>query len=207
VVARPCRRTSCRGVGRDQAWPALGVSRKSHIPNAVGYQEKHCFTPGDTGFKVWNTKFATLGLGICWDQWVPEDARSMALQGAQVLPYPTAIGTEPGHAEIDSAVHWQNVMCGYAGANIVLLVASNRIGTERATEQDGLKMTFYGSSFIADETGTKIQKADRAGEAVLVDTFDLDSIRSDREAFSVYRDRRPDLYGTIVTHGGRPTTL
>lgn len=185
----------------------MGVYRKSHIPNAVGYREKHYFTPGDTGFKVWDTRYAKLGLGVCWDQWFPEAARCMALQGAEILLYPTAIGTEPSHAEIDSAVHWQNVMCGHAGANIVPLVVSNRIGTERATDEDGPKMSFYGSSFMADETGVKIQEADRTSEAILVHTFDLDFIRDYRDAWRVYRDRRPDLYGTIATHDGRMTTL
>ena len=181
----------------------LGSYRKSHIPNAIGYQEKHYFTPGDTGFKVWQTAHGTVGLGICWDQWFPEAARCMALQGAEILLYPTAIGSEPGHPGIDSSAHWQNVMCGHAGANIVPLVASNRIGSERATEQDGMEMTFYGSSFIADPTGVKVEEADKASETVLVHSFDLDEIRTYREAWGVYRDRRPDLYGAIATHDGR----
>ena len=180
----------------------LGVYRKSHIPNSVGYQEKHYFTPGETGFKVWDTAYGKLGVGICWDQWFPEAARCMALQGAEILMYPTAIGTEPGHPEIDSSAHWQNVMCGHAGANIVPLVASNRIGSERASEDDGLEMSFYGASFIADHTGVKVQEADNVSEAVLVHAFDLDSIRDYREAWGVYRDRRPDLYGAIATHDG-----
>ena len=185
----------------------LGVYRKSHIPNAVGYQEKHDFTPGDTGFKVWGSKFAKLCVGVCRDQRFPEAARCMALQGAEILLYPTAIGTEPGHGEIDSATHWQNVMCGHAGANIVPLVASNRIETERPTDEDGLKMSFYGSSFIADETGVKVQEADRTSEAIQVHTFDLDFLRDYREAWGVYRDRRPDRYGSIATHDGPMPTL
>ena len=133
----------------------LGVYRKSHIPNEIGYQEKQYFSPGDTGFKVWDSAYACIGVGICWDQWFPEAARCMALKGAEILLYPTAIGTEPGNQSLDSMPHWQNVMCGHAAANIVPVVASNRIGTETATEDQSLKMTFYGSSFIADHTGSK----------------------------------------------------
>lgn len=181
----------------------LGVYRKSHIPNEVGYQEKQYFSPGDTGFKVWNTAYARIGVGICWDQWFPEAARCMALKGAEILLYPTAIGTEPGNQELDSMPHWQNVMCGHAAANIVPVVASNRIGTETATEDQSLKMTFYGSSFIADHTGVKVTEANRTDQDVLVHGFDLDAIRHYRETWGVYRDRRPDLYGAIGTLDGR----
>ncbi len=181
----------------------LGVYRKSHIPNSVGYQEKHYFSPGDTGFKVWRTRYASLGVGICWDQWFPEAARCMALQGAELLLYPTAIGSEPGEPDLDSSRHWQNVMCGHAAANIVPVVASNRIGTERAKHDQSLALTFYGSSFIADHTGVKVSEAGRTEETVLVHAFDLDAQRSYRETWGVYRDRRPDLYGAIGSLDGR----
>jgi len=181
----------------------LGVYRKSHIPNAVGYQEKHYFSPGDTGFKVWDTRHARLGVGICWDQWFPEAARCMALQGADILMYPTAIGSEPGDSGIDSARHWQNAMCGHAAANIMPVVAANRIGAERAMHDASLEMTFYGSSFIADHTGVKVAEANRTDEAVLVDAFDLESLGTYRRTWGVFRDRRPDLYAALGTLDGR----
>ena len=182
----------------------IGVYRKSHIPNGPGYQEKQYFSPGDTGFKVWNTKYAKVGIGICWDQWFPETARCMALMGAEVLMYPTAIGTEPPPAPpVDSRGHWQRVMQGHAGANVMPLVASNRIGTEVATEDEGCSITFYGSSFIADHTGEKVQEAGKSEETVLVHTFDLEEIGKYREGWGVFRDRRPDLYGSITTLDGR----
>ncbi|MCP4188201.1 MAG: N-carbamoylputrescine amidase [Gammaproteobacteria bacterium] len=180
----------------------MGVYRKTHIPNAVGYQEKQYFTPGDTGFKVWDTRYAKLGLGICWDQWFPEAARCMALMGAEVLLYPTAIGDEPGDDSVDSMQHWQNVMCGHAGANIMPVVASNRIGKETATTSD-MAMTFYGSSFIADQFGNKVEMANRTDQTVLVHEFDLDEIRDYRQTWGVYRDRRPDQYGVLATFDGR----
>lgn len=182
----------------------LGVYRKSHIPNAIGYQEKQYFSPGNTGFKVWDTQYAKVGIGICWDQWFPEAARCMALQGAEILMYPTAIGSEPGDDAVDSMAHWQNVMCGHAGANIMPLVASNRIGRETATSSD-MNMTFYGSSFISDEFGNKVQVADRQTETVLTHAFDLTAIRQYRETWGVYRDRRPELYESILTMDGRAT--
>lgn len=182
----------------------IGVYRKSHIPNGPGYQEKQYFSPGDTGFKVWNTKYAKVGIGICWDQWFPETARCMALMGAEVLMYPTAIGTEPPPAPpVDSRGHWQRVMQGHAGANVMPLVASNRIGREVATEDEGCFITFYGSSFIADHTGEKVQEAGKSEETVLVHTFDLEEIGKYREGWGVFRDRRPDLYGSITTLDGR----
>ena len=182
----------------------IGVYRKSHIPNGPGYQEKQYFSPGDTGFKVWNTKYAKVGIGICWDQWFPETARCMALMGAEVLMYPTAIGTEPAPAPpVDSCGHWQRVMQGHAGANVMPLVASNRIGTEVATEDEGCFITFYGSSFIADHTGEKVQEAGKSEETVLVHTFDLEEIGRYREGWGVFRDRRPDLYRSITTLDGR----
>ena len=181
----------------------LGVYRKTHIPNAVGYQEKQYCSPGDTGFKVWHTRYAKLGLGICWDQWFPEAARCMALMGAEILLYPTAIGDEPGDPGApDSMPHWQNTMCGHAAANIMPLVASNRIGTETATTSD-MQMTFYGSSFIADEFGNRVKIASRTDQTVLVHSFDLAEIRSLRETWGVFRDRRPDQYAALATLDGR----
>ena len=179
----------------------LGVYRKSHIPNAPLYQEKEYFSPGDTGFKVWDTRFGRIGVGICWDQWFPEAARCMALMGAEVLAYPTAIGSEL-RGDFDSRDHWQNVMCGHAGANIMPVVASNRIGTETATEDSSLEMTFYGSSFISDHTGTKVAECGRSEEGVITHTFDLDEIEAYRRTWGVYRDRRPDLYQALQTLDG-----
>jgi len=180
----------------------MGVYRKTHIPNAIGYQEKQYFSPGDTGFRVWDTRYAKIGLGICWDQWFPEAARCMALMGAEVLLYPTAIGDEPGDSSVDSMQHWQNTMCGHAAANIMPLVASNRIGTERATTSD-MEMTFYGSSFIADAFGNRVEVADRETQSVLTHAFDLDEIRAYRETWGVYRDRRPEQYAALATFDGR----
>ena len=180
----------------------LGVYRKSHIPEGPGYHEKYYFSPGDTGFRVWPTAYGTLGVGICWDQWFPEAARCMALMGAEVLLYPTAIGSEPHDASIDSRDHWQRCMQGHAAANVMPLVASNRIGVERGQKYE---MTFYGSSFIADPTGAKLIEADRSSEAVLVATVDLDAAREQRHAWGVFRDRRPELYGPIMTLDGDGT--
>jgi N-carbamoylputrescine amidase len=177
----------------------LGTYRKSHIPEGPGYHEKYYFSPGDTGFRVWHTRYGVLGVGICWDQWFPEAARCMALMGAEVLLYPTAIGSEPHDASIDSRDHWQRCMQGHAAANVMPLIASNRVGTERGQKYE---MTFYGSSFIADPTGAKVAEAERRGEAVLTATFDLDAIRAQRLAWSVFRDRRPDLYAPILTLDG-----
>jgi N-carbamoylputrescine amidase len=179
---------------------ALGVYRKSHIPEGPGYHEKYYFSPGDTGFKVWPTRYGTLGVGICWDQWFPESARCMALMGAEILLYPTAIGSEPHDPTIDSRDHWQRCMQGHAAANVMPLVASNRIGTERGQKYE---MTFYGSSFIADPTGAKVAEADRSSEDVLTATFDLDAIRAQRHAWGVFRDRRPELYYPILSLDGR----
>ena len=147
----------------------MGIYRKSHIPDGPGYTEKFYFSPGDTGFRVWDTAFGKVGVGICWDQWFPEAARSMALMGAEVLLYPTAIGTEPPNPTWDSSGHWQRVMQGHAGANITPIVAANRTGHEVG---DPTEITFYGSSFIADGTGAKVAEADRTEETVLVATFD-----------------------------------
>ena len=179
----------------------LGVYRKSHIPDGPGYQEKFYFRPGDTGFKVWKTAFGRIGVGICWDQWFPESARVMALMGAEILFYPTAIGSEPQDPTLDSRDHWQRVMQGHAGANLMPLVASNRIGLEKGATCDA---TYYGSSFIAGPTGEKLQEAQRTEENILVQEFDLDAIRNQRNSWGVFRDRRPELYRMIMTGDGRP---
>ena len=179
----------------------LGIYRKSHIPDGPGYQEKYYFTPGDTGFKVWQTKFGAMGAGICWDQWFPESARAMALMGAEVLFYPTAIGSEPPPAPpIDSRDHWRRTMQGHAAANMVPLAASNRIGVEKG--QAG-EMTFYGSSFIADPTGALVAELGRDEEGIATATFDLDDIAQARTSWGLFRDRRPELYGVIGGHDGR----
>ncbi len=177
----------------------LGSYRKSHIPDGPGYTEKYYFSPGDTGFRVWHTAYATIGVGICWDQWFPESARSMALLGAELLFYPTAIGSEPPDPTWDSSGHWQRVMQGHAGANLMPLVAANRVGHEAGLTCD---ITFYGSSFIADNTGAKVAEAGREGEAVLVHSFDLARLQTQRAAWGLFRDRRPELYGPITTLDG-----
>jgi N-carbamoylputrescine amidase len=179
----------------------LGAYRKSHIPDGPGYTEKFYFSPGDTGFRVWNTRFARIGVGICWDQWFPECARAMALMGAEILLYPTAIGSEPQDAALDSRDHWQRVMQGHAAANLMPLVASNRIGAEAGAH--GTSITFYGSSFIADHHGAKVAEANRTDEAVLTASFDLEAIAAARAAWGVFRDRRPDLYQPLLTLDGR----
>jgi N-carbamoylputrescine amidase len=179
----------------------LGMYRKSHIPDGVGYTEKFYFNPGDTGFRVWHTKHASIGVGICWDQWFPEGARSMALQGAELLFYPTAIGSEPPDATYDSSGHWQRVMQGHAGANLMPLVAANRVGLEVGHDA-AREITFYGSSFITDATGAKVAEADRTNETVLTASFDLDAIRELRHSWGLFRDRRPDLYGALMTLDG-----
>jgi N-carbamoylputrescine amidase len=187
----------------------LGTYRKSHIPDGPGYTEKYYFNPGDTGFRVWPTRFGTIGVAICWDQWFPESARAMALQGAEFLFYPTAIGTEPPDPAWDSAGHWQRVMQGHAGANLTPLVAANRIGHEVGRGDDTLgrrEITFHGSSFIADPTGAKVAEADRSSEAVLTATFDRDELRQMRHAWGLFRDRRPDLYGPLMTLDGSTGT-
>lgn len=175
----------------------LGKYRKTHIPDGMPYAEKFFFTPGDTGFKVWKTKYATIGVGICWDQWFPEAARCMALLGAELLFYPTAIGSEPV-LQTDSKPHWQRCMQGHAAANIMPVIASNRIGHE---VQKDSEMTFYGSSFIADETGGLVAEADREKESVITAEFDLDAVAQKRREWGVFRDRRPEMYGTLLTHG------
>jgi N-carbamoylputrescine amidase len=179
----------------------LGYYRKSHIPDGPGYSEKFYFSPGDTGFKVWDTKYARIGVGICWDQWFPETARAMVLMGAELLFFPTAIGSEPQDATLDSRDHWQRTMQGHAAANLTPLVASNRTGTEPGANNTSL--TFYGSSFIADYTGGKVAEASRTEETVLTATFDLDAIAHIRASWGVFRDRRPDLYTPLMTLDGK----
>ncbi len=178
----------------------LGIYRKSHIPDGPGYQEKFYFNPGDTGFRTWATRYGTIGVGICWDQWFPEAARAMALQGADLQFYPTAIGSEPQDPSIDSRPHWQRVMQGHAAANMVPVIASNRIGRETGT--DGA-ITFYGSSFICDQTGGMVAEASRDHSEIITASFDLDQIRKQRAAWGLFRDRRPDLYHPLLTLDGR----
>lgn len=183
----------------DAGGEILGVYRKSHIPDGPGYEEKFYFNPGDTGFKVWPTRYAKIGIGICWDQWYPEAARCMVLMGAEILFYPTAIGSEPQDAGIDSKDHWQICMQGHAAANLVPVVASNRTGMEAVDESE---ITFYGSSFIAGPQGQKIAEANRTEETVLVAEFDLEQLARQRIEWGIFRDRRPDLYKTILTYDG-----
>lgn len=183
----------------------LGQYRKTHIPDDHFYQEKFYFTPGDTGFRVWDTAYAKIGVGICWDQWFPESARCMALMGAELLFYPTAIGSEP-ILDCDSMPHWRRCMQGHAAANIMPLIAANRIGTEAVTpspdnQNQSSSLTFYGSSFIADETGGLVEQADRESACILTHTFDLDEIRELRRSWGTFRDRRPEMYGAMGHFG------
>lgn len=173
----------------------LGIYRKSHIPDGPGYQEKYYFSPGDTGFRVWSTRFGRIGVGICWDQWFPEAARCMTLQGAELLLYPTAIGSEPLDPEWDSRDHWMRTMQGHAAANLTPVVAANRIGVEIGVEHT---LTFYGSSFIAGATGELLQLAPRDEAAILIQSFDRDVLRQQRQGWGLFRDRRPDLYQTLL---------
>lgn len=180
----------------------LGVYRKTHIPDDHYYQEKFYFTPGDTCFRVWETKFCRIGVGICWDQWFPETARSLALNGAELLLYPTAIGSEP-ILECDSMPHWTRVMQGHAAANVLPVIAANRYGLEEVSpcEENGGQssaLRFYGSSFITDETGMLLSQAEREGDAVLMQTFDLDKIAQARLEWGLFRDRRPGCYRVIT---------
>lgn len=180
----------------------LGVYRKTHIPDDHFYQEKFYFTPGNTGFQVWNTAYARIGVGICWDQWFPESARCMALMGAQLLFYPTAIGSEP-IIGCDSMPHWRRCMQGHAAANVIPVIAANRIGEERVTpgkdnNYQSSALTFYGSSFITDETGEVLEEAGRTEEKVLLHTFDLEAGEELRFSWGLFRDRRPEMYGRIT---------
>lgn len=204
----------------------LGKYRKTHIPDGPGYQEKFYFTPGDTGFRVFRTAYGVIGVGICWDQWFPETARSLVLNGAELLFFPTAIGSEPKNESYDSSGHWQRAMVGHAASNMVPVIASNRVGVETFAESS---ITFYGerslfivishllflsapllfvifhvvgTSFITDHTGKVVQQADRTSTTVLVAEFDLDAIRRERRAWGLFRDRRPNTYATLLTKDG-----
>jgi N-carbamoylputrescine amidase len=177
----------------------VGHYRKSHIPQAPGYEEKYYFSPGDTGFEPFETAYGKLGIAICWDQWFPEAARALVLRGAEFLMYPTAIGTEPNDPDVDSMEHWRIVMRGHAGANMVPVVAANRIGREIT---GNVSMTFYGSSFIADHLGALAATAERESEQVLVQSFDLDVCHAYRQAWGCFRDRRPELYGALLSQDG-----
>jgi N-carbamoylputrescine amidase len=182
----------------------LGFYRKTHIPDGRGYQEKFYFAPGDTGFRVWETAAGRIGLGICWDQWFPEAARAMALMGAEILLYPTAIGSEPPNPSYDSSSHWQNTMRGHAAANIMPLIAANRVGRE--TAPDGRFDIFYGRSFIADHQGEMVAEMDRSEEGFRTASFDLAEIGELRRSWGVFRDRRPEMYGALLTLDGRTRT-
>jgi len=173
--------------------------RKSHIPQAPGYEEKYYFNPGDTGFEFIETSYGRLGCGICWDQWFPETARCLALQGAEILLFPSAIGSEPKNPTLDSAAHWRRTMQGHAAANMIPLVASNRVGEET---QGANTCVFYGTSFIAGYSGEILAEADRTTETVVTACVDLHQAQMFRESWGVFRDRRPDLYGALQTHDG-----
>ena len=182
---------------------ALGVYRKSHIPDGPGYEEKYYFNPGDTGFKAWRTAVGTVGVGICWDQWYPECARAMALQGAELLLYPTAIGSEPAASGgLDTKDMWQRAMQGHAVANATYVAAANRVGTERALDGRA-EAAFYGSSFVADPTGAKVAEADRRSETLVIADLHVGAARRFRAGFGFFRDRRPDLYGPLLGFDGR----
>ena len=186
----------------DAGGELLGIYRKTHIPDDHFYQEKFYFTPGDTGFQAWHTKFGCIGVGICWDQWFPECARSMALMGADILLYPTAIGSEP-ILDIDSMPHWRRVMQGHSAANITPVIAANRVGTEKVypceeNNNQSSSLCFYGSSFMTDETGEIISSADRTSETVIYAEYDLEKIREMRMSWGLFRDRRPDMYSPIT---------
>ena len=177
----------------------LGIYRKTHIPDDHYYQEKFYFTPGNTGFKAFKTRYATIGVGICWDQWFPETARGMALKGAEILFYPTAIGSEP-ILECDSMPHWRRCMTGHAACNLMPVVAANRIGTEEVVPcaengNQSSALTFYGSSFITDATGEVVEEMDRVTEGFILHSFDLDELESERKSWGLFRDRRPEMYG------------
>ena len=177
----------------------MGVYRKSHIPDGPGYQEKYYFRPGDTGFRVWDTRHGRVGVGICWDQWYPEAARAMALMGADVLMYPTAIGSEPHDASLDTALPWRRAMQGHAVSNVIPVVGANRIGFEPWDGYPNGGQQFYGTSFIADHRGDLVGDLGRDGEGVTMATFDLDFLDRHRAAWGFFRDRRPDLYGALAS--------
>lgn len=183
--AGPCYYNSLAMI--DASGELMGIYRKSHIPDGPGYEEKFYFRPGDTGFKVWKTKFGNIGVGICWDQWFPECARAMMLKGADILLYPTAIGTEPNNPGLDTKDPWQRAMIGHCVSNVVPVVAANRIGLEA-------DQTFYGHSFIADHRGNKVAELGRTEEGVIVASFDFEEITRNRASFGFFRDRRPEFY-------------
>jgi N-carbamoylputrescine amidase len=180
----------------DAGGEVMGLYRKSHIPDGPGYEEKFYFRPGDTGFKVWKTKHAAVGVGICWDQWFPETARAMALLGAEILFYPTAIGSEPHDPELDTRDPWQRAMIGHAVSNVMPVVAANRIGVEEG-------QVFYGSSFVANPRGDKVAELGRDEEGIVSARFDLEHLRRTRGAWGFFRDRRPELYGVLGTTDGK----
>ena len=177
----------------------LGKYRKSHIPDGPGYQEKFYFNPGDTGFKVWNTKYAKIGVGICWDQWFPEAARSMVLSGAELLLYPTAIGGEPEDDGFDSSDMWQRAMIGHSASNQIPVIASNRIGTEKGID---IENYFYGRSFVTNHVGDKIAEGSRDKEEVLIGKINLTEAETLRNVWGVFRDRRPELYKGLLNLDG-----
>jgi N-carbamoylputrescine amidase len=177
----------------------LGIYRKTHIPDGPGYNEKFYFSPGDTGFRVWQTRFGCIGVGICWDQWFPEAARAMTLMGAELLLYPTAIGSEPYDASIDSSGHWQRTQQGHAAANVIPLLASNRVGHE--TIEDSA-ITFYGSSFISDPTGALVQNLSKTETGLVCHSFDLDAVNLLRQEWGLFRDRRPTQYSALLSKDG-----
>ena len=180
----------------------LGLYRKSHIPDGPGYQEKYYFRPGDTGFRVWDTRFGRLGVGVCWDQWFPEAARAMTLMGAEALLYPTAIGSEPHDSTLDTAAPWRRAMQGHAVSNVIPVVGANRTGFEPWPDYPGGGQRFYGSSFVCDHRGDMIAELGRDEEGVILATVDLDFLAAHRAAWGFFRDRRPDLYGSLTQ--GRP---
>jgi N-carbamoylputrescine amidase len=177
----------------------LGRYRKGHIPDGPGYQEKFYFNPGDTGFKVWPTRYGNIGVAVCWDQWFSEAARVMALQGADILLYPTAIGCHPMAPDYDSQPTWRRAMQGHAACNALPVVASNRIGVE---DWDDLSMTFYGSSFVADQHGELVAQAGRVGEDVVTASFDFAALRAERASWGFFRDRRLEHYEPLLSHAG-----
>lgn len=179
----------------------LGVYRKTHIPDDHFYQEKFYFTPGNTGFQVYETKYGKIGIGICWDQWFPETARCLAIAGAEMILYPTAIGSEP-ILNTDSSGHWRRVMQGHAAANLMPVIAANRIGLEKVepceeNANQSSELVFYGSSFMTDETGDLVEEADKVTEQILLHTYDLDAMKENRLTWGIFRDRRPEMYGMI----------
>ena len=183
----------------DSDGSCLGIYRKTHIPDGFGYQEKYYFQPGDTGFRVWDCHvdnfIVKIGVAICWDQWFPETARCLALQGAEILMFPTAIGSEPQDPKLDSRLHWQRVMQGHAAANLLPVVASNRVGKEATN-------TFYGSCFITDETGAIVVEANKTSETFVTHSINIDKVRFNRACWGLFRDRRPSMYDTITTTDG-----